>query len=82
MRFKLTTDAKKYLDTQDKITVRRIYEALRALAKQPPEGDIKPLTGQGNIKRLRIGGYRILFEIKGNHVIINKIAPRGEAYKD
>jgi len=71
MRFKLTSDAKKYLEMQDKEAVKRIYDALRKLTKDPPEGDIKPLQGQDNIKRLRVGDYRILFETDGSHVIID-----------
>jgi len=81
MRFKLSSNAKKYLDSQDKPTIKRLYEALRSLTKDPPEGDIKPLTGSDNLYRLRTGDFRIIFEINGNNVIIDKIAPRGQAYK-
>jgi mRNA interferase RelE/StbE len=81
MRFKLTKYAKKYLDTLEKDSVNRIYEGLRKLTKEPPEGDIKPIKGSDDHFRLRIGDFRILFEIEGNHAIIEKIRPRGKAYK-
>jgi mRNA interferase RelE/StbE len=81
MRFKLTTDAKRYLDTLDKSTIDRIYEALRSMTREPPTGDIKPLSGSDTLYRLRVGDFRIIYEIDGNNVIIEKIAPRGQAYK-
>jgi len=81
LRFKLTSEAKKYIDSQDKTTVKRIYETLRAITKEPPEGDIKTLSGQNNVKRARVGEMRIIYEIKGDHAIIIKIAPRGQTYK-
>lgn len=80
MRFKLSNEAKKYIDSLDKETIKRIYTALRDLTKDPPKGDIKPLKGQQGY-RLRVGELRILFTHKDNTVNIDKIAPRGEAYK-
>ncbi|MCL2699542.1 MAG: type II toxin-antitoxin system RelE/ParE family toxin [Defluviitaleaceae bacterium] len=81
MRFKLTTDAKRYLDTLDKPTVNRIYEALRSMTREPSVGDTKPLSGSDTLYRLRVGDFRIIYEIDGNNVIIEKISPRGQAYK-
>ena len=81
MRFKLLTDAKRYLDTLDKETVRQIYEALRKITKEPPIGDVKKLQGYETLYRLRLGSLRIIFEIKGNHILVEKIAPRGQACK-
>jgi Cytotoxic translational repressor of toxin-antitoxin stability system len=81
MRFRLTSEAKKYLDSLDKDSVNRIYEALRKLTKEPPSGDVKELQGAKGIYRLRVGDIRILFEKTDNYVIINKISPRGQAYK-
>ena len=34
MRFKLSSDAKKYLESQDKPTIRRIYKHLRDATKK------------------------------------------------
>ena len=81
MRFKLLPDAKRYLDTLDKETVKRIYEALRKITKEPPIGDVKKMQGYENLYRLRLGGLRIIFEEKDNHILVEKIAPRGQAYK-
>jgi mRNA interferase RelE/StbE len=59
----------------------RIAQALRKLEKAPPEGDIKKLEGRDGY-RVRIGDYRILFDIENDTVSIYKIAPRGQAYKE
>jgi mRNA interferase RelE/StbE len=46
------------------------------------QGDIKRLTNCTPEYRLRIGNYRILFEIESSNVIvIYKIKHRKEAYK-
>lgn len=80
MKVELSRQAQKYLDRQDKQTVKRIAEALRKLSKEPPQGDIKALEGQDGF-RVRVGNYRIKFIINDGRIIVDKIAPRGEVYK-
>jgi mRNA interferase RelE/StbE len=47
-----------------------------------PELDIKKLKGYKNHYRLRIGKYRILFELQeGPSVMVHAILPRKNAYK-
>ncbi|AUB56288.1 MULTISPECIES: type II toxin-antitoxin system RelE family toxin [Methanobacterium] len=47
-----------------------------------PELDIKKLKGYSNHYRLRIGKYRVLFQLQKDHVIIiYAILPRKKAYK-
>jgi mRNA interferase RelE/StbE len=43
--------------------------------------DIKPIIGQKDTYRIRVGKYRILFITIEDTLLIVKIAPRGEAYK-
>lgn len=43
--------------------------------------DIKPLTGEENIYRIRVGKYRILAAVIEDTVLITKIGPRGDVYK-
>ena len=43
--------------------------------------DIKPIAGEDNTYRIRVGKYRILAAIIGNTVLITKIGPRGDVYK-
>jgi mRNA interferase RelE/StbE len=82
MRFKLSTDAKKYIDSQDKDTVKRIYKHLRDATKKPPVGDILLMSDNSRRYRLRVGGFRMLFTIKDNNMLVAKISPRGDAYKE
>jgi len=55
---------------------KNIKEAIEKL----PAGDVKKLKGYSNAYRLRVGDYRILFDMNGKIEITN-ILPRGEAYK-
>ncbi len=43
-------------------------------------GDVKRLTNFVPAYRLRIGNYRILFELEDEKIIIYRILPRNEAY--
>jgi mRNA interferase RelE/StbE len=76
----LNKAAVKYLEKLDVPTKQRIKAALDGLAKEPPEGDIRQLTGQDGY-RLRVGDYRILFDMAGTEIIVYNIGPRGQAYK-
>lgn len=44
------------------------------------DGDVKKLTNFTPEYRLRVGNYRILFEIMGDNVIIYHIKHRKDAY--
>jgi mRNA interferase RelE/StbE len=43
--------------------------------------DIKPIIGERDTYRLRVGKYRILFTVIKDTVIITKIGSRGDIYK-
>jgi len=53
-----------------------IKEAIEKL----PAGDVKKLQGYKNAYRLRVGDYRILYDIS-SAIEITDILPRGAAYK-
>lgn len=44
-------------------------------------GDVKKLTNHAPEYRLRIGDYRVLFEVEGDNVIIYRIKHRKESYR-
>ena len=59
----------------------RIMDALRVLADNF-SGDVKKLTNFTPEYRLRVGSYRILFEIENdNCVMVYRILHRREAYR-
>jgi mRNA-degrading endonuclease RelE of RelBE toxin-antitoxin system len=50
---------------------------------QSGEFDVKILKGRyGDLKRLRIGNYRIIFEDAGEEMLVYEIRHRQEAYND
>ncbi len=80
----LTRRAKKDLDELDPQTKQRIIDALVALRDYgfTPKLDIKKLKGYKNHYRLRVGGYRVLFELeKPRRIVVYAILPRKKAYK-
>ena len=72
--------AAKYIESLDMTMKRRINEALKDLANEPPSGDIVKMQGKDGYRR-RVGDYRIVFDITETEIIVYKIAPRGQVYK-
>ena len=71
-------DAIKAMKRFDKPTRNRIATCIKKL----PLGDIKKLRGFSNYYRLRVGDYRILFQLLDNGITVIDVLPRGEAYKN
>lgn len=87
----MSTEPIKY-DIQFKPRATRDIEALsirmqtRVLARIKDmshnlRGDVKRLTDFTPEYRLRVGSYRVLFEIEGKNVIIYRIRHRREVYR-
>jgi mRNA-degrading endonuclease RelE of RelBE toxin-antitoxin system len=55
-----------------------IYAAIDALALWPDVRNVKALVGRKNEFRLRLGGYRIFFEIIDDHIVITHVRKRDE----
>ncbi len=64
-------------------TFQRIIPHIRALAGDPRPQGCRKLTGSKNDWRIRIGDYRILYEIdeKAKAVRIMRVRQRREAYR-
>lgn len=58
----------------------RIIEKLR-LAADNLHGDIKHLVQFQPSYRLRVGDYRVLFEVEANKIVVYRILHRREAYR-
>ncbi len=63
----------------DQTQARRITEKVR-LMKDDLVGDVKRLTNSTPEFRLRVGDYRILFEIEGDKVLVYRVRHRKDAY--
>lgn len=59
----------------------RVKDRVKSGIEKIPFGDIKKLQGYSNLYRLRIGDYRVIYEIWNEEIIIDAVLPRGEAYK-
>jgi len=74
--------AKKELERIDVSMRRRVIDGIAGLLKEPPQGDIKQLKGAlGGLRRLRVGNWRIIYEVTAETIDILSISPRGGAYK-
>ena len=58
----------------------KVLEKTCALADNL-HGDVKRLTNFTPSYRLRVGNYRVLFEIEGTQVVVYRIKHRREAYR-
>ncbi len=58
----------------------RILERVDAL-QNDLAGDVKQLTGFTPEYRLRVGNYRVLFEVEGTKVVIYRVLHRKDAYQ-
>jgi len=84
-KVKFSSDAEKTLGRIEKPLARRIFSALEKLSKDPYQHPhSKKMKGkEGNIFRLRVGNFRIIYEIINNELIVFvvRIGPRGDIYK-
>ena len=79
MKIKFSKKAVKVINRMDDKTKQRLRAAIYAL----PEGDTKLLSGSVHTWRLRVGGWRILYSYPDKKtILVEKIAPRGHAYKE
>lgn len=76
----LTNTALKQYERVNEPMLSRITDAIDRLEKEPPEGNIIPLTGKPGNFRLTVGGIRVLYRIESNIILVTNIVPRGQAY--
>ena len=86
MKIKYSRDALKFLAKLDAKSVKRIRNAIQGLTMTPPLGDIKQMQGYDDgRKRLRVGGWRIIFRYGSEGEIeilfVIDIGNRGDIYK-
>lgn len=81
--YNIRKKAMKFIQKQDKKQQERIFKAIYAL---PIIGDVKKMAGEDKLYRLRVGDYRVLFEMsaKTNTVTLIDVTDadnRGQIYK-
>lgn len=77
-RIELKKKARKFIKAQPPKQQERLIRAIYAL----PEGDVKPLTGFTNVFRLRVGDYRVIYELHDDILLITvvNVGNRGQIY--
>ena len=74
--------ALKFINAADRITQQRIKAGIDGLLEIPPKGDIKVMQGQPvGTYRLRVGKYRIVYEVISDTLRILDVGSRGDIYK-
>ncbi|MDJ0899079.1 MAG: type II toxin-antitoxin system RelE/ParE family toxin [Xenococcus sp. MO_188.B8] len=75
--------AKKELKKLDKQIIPRILQAIENLADNPYLSGSKKLIGSDSIYRIRVGDYRIVYNIKSSVLTIEiiKVGHRREIYR-
>jgi mRNA interferase RelE/StbE len=63
--------------------INRIIKVIESLSKNPLPPRVRKITGSVNLYRLRIGDYRIIYEVNSNikNVMIIYIRNRKDVYK-
>ena len=79
-------EAESYLRRLPKDVAARIFRRVRQICDDPFDLSLsKPLRGRlANRRSSRIGDYRILFEVINDElvVLVIRVGPRGDVYKD
>ena len=82
---KIKRPAKRKLRSLSRSERQRIAEKINDLGLNPNDEklDVKKLEGVEGLFRLRVGGWRVIFDRQDELKIIDieKIRPRGDAYK-
>lgn len=62
----------------------RIQTKINELAIEPRPNGVKKLQGDDNSYRLRVGDYRVIYEVVDNVLIVTviKVGHRSDIYKD
>ncbi|MFJ8437027.1 type II toxin-antitoxin system RelE/ParE family toxin [Kitasatospora sp. NPDC094019] len=83
--FRFTTHAQRQLRAVGQVEAMRILTALTALGDDPfAEGlGVKKLTGHDGLYRLRVGVYRVVYEVRSGEmvVLVVNVGNRRDVYR-
>lgn len=82
-RIEFTRSAEKDLRRIERSSVSAIYDAIEHLADDPRPHGVKKLAGADRTYRIRIGDYRVVYEIEDNFLLILliRIGHRKDVYR-
>ncbi|MBT2386419.1 type II toxin-antitoxin system RelE/ParE family toxin [Streptomyces sp. ISL-11] len=83
--FRFTAAAQRQLRAIDRPAAMRILAALTALGEDPyrEDADVKKLTGPSGLYRLRVGNYRVAYQVEDGELVILvvKVGDRRDVYR-
>ena len=82
-QIEITTRAAKQLKKLSEDIKLKIEEKVQELSNNPRSNDVVKLEGEEDTYRIRVGNYRILYEIKDDLLIVKvvKISHRRDVYR-
>jgi len=81
LKVQISRNAQKYINALDQPTRKRISEKLKELAQDPFNiRKSKPVTSKDR-RTARVGGYRLLFVVEGDVLMVSDCGPRGQIYR-
>ncbi|GGJ24144.1 type II toxin-antitoxin system RelE family toxin [Streptomyces brasiliensis] len=84
--FRFTTAAQRQLRAISRPDAMRILTALTALGDDPyrEDADVKKLTGPSGLYRLRVGSYRVAYQVNDGELVILvvKVGDRRDVYRN
>lgn len=81
-RVEFTTAAAKEIRKLDPQTRRRILAGISELEREPRPHGVRKLTGFDNAWRVRVGDYRVLYEVIDDQILVTvvRVAHRRDVY--
>jgi mRNA interferase RelE/StbE len=75
--------ARKEIEALSRPIVARVLNRIEALGRDPRPSGCRKLVGTGNLWRIRVGDYRVIYEIDDGRqtVDISAIRHRSDAYR-
>ena len=75
--------ARKELEALSRPIVARVLNRIEALGRDPRPAGCRKLVGQGNLWRIRVGDYRVIYEIDDSRqtVDVSAIRHRSDVYR-
>ena len=83
-RYVITAAAERDLHRLERSARQRIFDALDRLVGDPPQGDVRKLSGRKDEWRLRVGDWRIRFRYDraAKTIVVLRVLDRRDAYRD
>lgn len=68
--------ARKELEALSRPLIARVLRRIEALAREPRPTGCRKLVGQGNLWRIRVGDYRVIYAVDDGALVVDVVAIR------